>query len=284
MIKFGAHAFSWESDWTTATLQRVIGYAADAGLDFIEIPLLRPGEFEAAEHRALLEERGLAAVCSLSLPKWAHMPTHPHEAERFLSSVLDRMEQLGSHYLTGCTAYALGVLTGAPPTPGEYAVIAETLTRVAEDAKRRGVVMGLEACNRYETYLFNTLADVSGFIDGLDTDNLHVHADTYHMNIEEEGFRAALIGAGQRLQFIHMSESHRGLVGTGNVHWEEVWAGLAAIQFSGYLTLESFAAPNADLAAATCIWKPARYSGQQLAEGGLKFLRAGAIKSGLMEG
>lgn len=282
MLKFGAHAFSWEGDWNTEIGGRVIAQAAEAGLDFLEIPLLKPGEFDAAKHRTQLKEAGLESVCSLGLPADAHMPAHPDRAEAFLMRVFDRMEELGSHYLTGCTAYALGVFTGQGPTQAELDTVAETMQRIAEHARSRGIVMGLEACNRYETYLFNTLADVRALVERLDTRNLHVHADTYHMNIEEQGFKDPLIQTGQHLHFIHMSESHRGLLGTGNVHWEEVWQGLAAIEFSGYLTLESFAAPNPDLAAATCIWKPVPHSGQELAAGGLAFLREGAKRHGLM--
>lgn len=63
--------------------------------------------------------------------------------------------------------------------------------------------------------------------------------------------------------------------------WEDVWQGLADIAFSGYLTLESFAVPNPELAAAACIWKPPRHTGQELAEGGLAFLREGARHHGL---
>ena len=102
------------------------------------------------------------------------------------------------------------------------------------------------------------------------------------MNIEETNLREALGRVKGKLNFIHMSESHRGLVGTGTVPWEDVWQGLADIRFSGYLTLESFAAPNPELAAATCIWKPPRHTGQELAEGGLAFLREGATRHGLM--
>jgi D-psicose/D-tagatose/L-ribulose 3-epimerase len=58
------------------------------------------------------------------------------------------------------------------------------------------------------------------------------------------------------LAYIPMSESHRGLVGSGNIHWADVWRGLQAIQFGGFLVLKSFATVNPDLQAATCLWRP----------------------------
>ncbi|MFK7602335.1 sugar phosphate isomerase/epimerase family protein [Deinococcus sp. SM5_A1] len=282
MLKFGAHAFCWEGDWTDEIGDRVIEQAARAGLDFIEIPLLDPGSFNSRRHRRHLEAAGLACVSSLGLPREAHMPHEPEKAVIFLASVLDCMEELGARDLTGCIGYSIGVLTGRGPTPHELDRMVDGLARVAEDARSRGIGLGLEAINRYETYMVNTLDDALSIVNRVGSDNLRVHADTYHMNIEETDLRQALDRVAGKLNFIHMSESHRGLVGTGTVAWEAVWQGLEDIQFSGYLTLESFAAPNPALAAATCIWKPPRHTGQELAEGGLAFLREGATRHGLM--
>ena len=39
---FGAHAFIWSAEWTREGAERVLSGAADAGLDFVEIPLLDP--------------------------------------------------------------------------------------------------------------------------------------------------------------------------------------------------------------------------------------------------
>lgn len=78
-----------------------------------------------------------------------------------------------------------------------------------------------------------------------------------------------------------MSESHRGLVGSGTVNWEQIWQALEAIRFSGKLVLESFAAINPDLQAATCLWRPPNQPPEVLAREGLRFLREGAARVGL---
>jgi D-psicose/D-tagatose/L-ribulose 3-epimerase len=152
---------------------------------------------------------------------------------------------------------------------------------VAADAADRGIMLALEACNRYETHLYNTLADARDTLLAVGADNFKLHADTYHMNIEEEGFYKPLVAAADVLDYIHMSESHRGLVGSGTVNWDEVWRGLAAANFQGMLVLESFAAVNPALAAATCIWRPPNRPSEVLAREGLAFLRDGATRYGL---
>lgn len=282
MVKFAAHAFVWIGDWTTESGNHAIREAAKTGFDYIEIPLLKPDTFDAAAHKAVLEEVGIQATCSLVLPKDAHMPDNPQAAKRFLISAMDKMVELGSHYLGGCIAYSLGTLTGKPPSAAEHQTVVDVLKELVVEARQRDIALALEACNRYETYLYNSLEDTRETIQAVGSDNLKLHADTYHMNIEEEGFYKPIVATGDVLDYIHMSESHRGLVGSGTINWDEVWRGLAEVEFDGFLTLESFAAINPDLAAATCLWRPPNEPSSVIATDGLKFLKDGALKYGLL--
>lgn len=281
MVRYGAHAFVWIGDWTTEAGNDTIRKAAETGFDFLEIPLLRPETFDAESHRRTLEEVGLASVCSLALPRAVHLPDNPEGAKRFLFGVFDKLEVLGCSYLAGCIGYSLGALTGAPPTEGERARVVDTLRVVAAEAERRGITLALEACNRYETHLYNTLHDTREAVLNVGADNLKLHADTYHMNIEEEGFYTPFVENADVLDYVHMSESHRGLVGTGTVNWPEAFRGLKDAGFSGALVLESFAAINPDIAAATCLWRPTNEPPEVLSTQGLAFLKAGAAEAGL---
>jgi D-psicose/D-tagatose/L-ribulose 3-epimerase len=276
--QYGAHAFVWIGEWTTEAGNRAINEAAACEFDLIEIPLLKPREFDAAAHKKVLRDAGVAATASTVLPKGAHMPEHPERARQFLIDALNAADALGSPYLCGCTAYELGRMTGKPPTPPEREIVVRTLREVAAEAKKRGIVLGLECCNRYETYLYNALADGRDTVKAVGADNVVLHADTYHMNIEEEGFYTPLVAAADVLGYIHMSESHRGLVGSGTVEWDQVFRGLAAARYRGPLVLESFAAINPDLAAATCLWRPPKHPSAVLAREGLRFLRDGASR------
>jgi D-psicose/D-tagatose/L-ribulose 3-epimerase len=71
-------------------------------------------------------------------------------------------------------------------------------------------------------------------------------------------------------------------VGSGNVHWADIWRGLKAIKFDGFLLLESFAPVNPDLQAATYLWRPPNQPSEVLGRGGLEFLREGAQAAGLL--
>lgn len=282
MIKFGAHAFVWIGAWDTSSGNDTIRRAAKSGVQFIEIPLLDPEGFDAASHKATLQAEGLDATCSLALPKHLHMPFYPKEAEAFMVKAIEKTDAVGSQYLCGCIAYSLGVLTGKPPTAEERQTVVDVLGRLTGVAQKYGITLGLEACNRYETYMYNTLEDARETVLEVGAPNLKLHGDTYHMNIEEEGFYKPIMATKDVLEYVHMSESHRGLVGTGTVNWEQVFQALKDSNFSGYLTLESFAAINPDLAAATCLWRAPKHTGEELAAGGVKYLREGAAKVGLL--
>lgn len=281
MPKYGAHAFLWIDEWTIEKGNQAIAAAGEHGFDFLEIPLLRPRDFDAAAHKEPLADAGIEATASLVLPEDAHMPEQPQRAKEFLITALDKLAAVGGTYLCGCVAFSLGTFTGEPPTDAERQTVIDTLGEVAEEAEKRGITLGFEVVNRYESYMYNALADGRAAIKAIGADNLELHADTYHMNIEEEGFYKPLVECADVLGYIHMSESHRGLLGSGTVNWDEVFRGLADAKYTGALVLESFAAISPDLRAATKLWRPPNQSSDVLAGEGLKYLRAGADRVGL---
>ena len=282
MARFGAHAFIWHAEWTPTNAREVIEAAARASLDFVEIPLLRPAEFDAPGTRALLETNGIEATCSLGLPVDAHLPDRPDAAERFLVDAAEKVAAVGSRVLTGVVYGHIGTLVGRGPTEREYEIIAATLKRVARTAAEMGVSIGIEAANRYETYLVNTAAQGLDLVRRIDEPNVFLHLDTYHMNIEERGFDAPILDAGEHLRYMHLSESDRGTPGRGNVDWNEVFEGLAAVGYQGDLVMESFVDVNPDIARATCMWRDVIEDPQRLVVDGLAFLRGVAARHGLL--
>jgi D-psicose/D-tagatose/L-ribulose 3-epimerase len=62
---------------------------------------------------------------------------------------------------------------------------------------------------RYETNLLNTAGQAMDFLSEVNHDNAYVHLDTYHMHIEESGFETAVRLCGNKLDYVHIGESHR---------------------------------------------------------------------------
>jgi D-psicose/D-tagatose/L-ribulose 3-epimerase len=280
---FGVHTSMWAMNWTPAAAEIAVAAAKRYGLDFIEIALLDPPSCDAPHTRKLLEANDLAAVCSLGLPRAAWASQHPQEAIDFLAVAIDKTAAVGARALSGVIFGGIGERTGQPPTEGELDNIAKALTVAAKRAKKLGVELGVEAVNRYENHIINTAAQAVALIERIGADNIFVHLDTYHMNIEEKGMGNGIITARDHLKYIHLSESDRGTPGEGNCHWDETFTTLAAINFAGGLAMESFINMPPQVALGLSVWRPVAKSEAEVMGNGLPFLKNKARQYGLIQ-
>ena len=249
----------------------------------IEIALLAPETIDVEHSRSVLAAHGIAPTCSLGLPEAVTAPLYPDKAEAFLMRALEVAHALGSNTLSGVTYATIGYISGSPPTEQEYANIAKALRPVARRAAEHGMTLGLEPCNRYETHLVNTAEQAVRLIERIGEPNVMIHLDTYHMNIEEKGFAHGIRSAGEHLRYIHLSESDRGVPGSGTVDWDATFAALAETGFAGDMVIESFVTLPPEIARALSVWRPVADSAEQVLEEGVPFLRDLAQKHGLLE-
>ncbi len=103
--------------------------------------------------------------------------------------------------------------------------------------------------------------------------NVGVLYDTHHANIEDPNPDIALAACSDRLNHVHLSESHRGTLGTGQVKWQETFTALAAVQYSGWLTIEAFGTADAAIVGAANVWRNAFDTPEQLYRDGIAFIR-----------
>ncbi len=282
MIRFGMHSSLWTSAWTREGAERSVRECARHGLEVVEIALLEPDAVDIQHSRSLFERHGVAPTASLCLPEEVEATRHPEEARAFLARALDVAHALGCNTLTGVTYSALGYRSGAAPTEAEYDAIARALKPVAKRAADYGMTLGVEACNRYETHLLNTAAQARALIERIDEPAMMIHLDTYHANIEEKSFADALADGGGRVRYVHLSESDRGVPGSGNVHWRSVMTALKGVHFSGDLVMESFVTSMPQLAAALSVWRPVASGAEEMLSVGVPYLRSLARASGLL--
>ena len=114
------------------------------------------------------------------------------------------------------------------------------MARVAERAKPAGVTLNLEVVNRFETNLLNTTAQGLAFIEESGSDNIFLHLDTFHMNIEEKNQAKAIRKAGDQLAHLHACGSDRGTPGNDHIAWPEIIKALKAVKYEGDVVIESF--------------------------------------------
>lgn len=282
MRGFGVHTSMWTMSWDAEGAAQAISAAKASGMDFIEIALLDPASTDAAMGRRMLEKADLPAVCSLGLPEAVWASRNPEGAIDFLTLAIEKTAGLGARALTGVTYGGIGERSGLPPTGAELDNVARVLEAAAALAGAHGLEFGIEPVNRYETHLINTAAQGVEMIERIGAENLFLHLDTYHMNIEERGAGNGILAGRDHLRYIHLSESDRGTPGQGTCDWDEIFATLSAIGFDGGLAMESFINMPPEIAYGLSVWRPVAESAEQVVGQGLPFLKGKAAQYGLI--
>lgn len=282
MIRFGMHSSLWTASWTREAAARLVPEAAKAGLEVIEVALLSPETVDVEHSRALFRDHGITPSASLCLPPEDNAALHPERGRAFLERALPVAHALGCDILCGVTYSTLGWRSGSPPTEREYDNMAKALKPIARAAADLGMRLGIEPCNRYETHLLNTARQSLAFLERLGEPNVTIHLDTYHMNIEEKGIGHAIREAGRHSSYIHLSESDRGVPGTGTIDWNDVFRALAETGFQGDLVMEAFITLPPEIAAALSVWRPVAKDAAEVLEKGVPYLKSLARVHGLI--
>lgn len=266
------HVFAAAPAWDEGAIRAILPDLAANRVRVLEIPLLDPAEIDPAAIRAFVEEAGILPVCSLGLPEDIDVIADPDAGLAFLEPAFEAAASVGAGELTGVTYGTIGKISGSPRTQAEFDGTARFIARAAKAAGRRGLKLGIEPCNRYETHIMNTGSDARAFCEAVGAENVFVHLDTYHMNIEETSFAQGIRDCGEFLGYVHLSESNRGTPGTGTVDWSEVYGALAESGFDGITTLESMNHVHPAIASALAIWRPVAADSADVIGRGLPFL------------
>ena len=180
---------------------------------------------------------------------------------------------LGADRLSGPLHSTLGHFSGEGPSRDEWARAVETQQAIGAFAAANGVTIGLEALNRFECYLVNTMDDLSRLIDDVGHPNIRAMYDTFHANIEEADPIGAFTRNLRNIAHVHISENDRGVPGRGNVPWAETFAAIKASGYDDWLTIEAFGRGLPDLAAATKVWRDFAESPESVYRDGYRHIR-----------
>lgn len=273
-VKFGASLLSWiKPMWTNEAGFYAIEKTAEAGFDLIEILLPHTMDIDTQAVKKHLKTHHLDVVCSLNLNQETHLPLHPKKGLSRIKEALDKTAELETDFLGGVLHSGIGCFSGNPITNEEKEIVVNVLGEAANYAKKLGITIGVEPINRYESYVCNTAENVLELINKSGASNLKLHLDTFHMNIEEANFKTPILNAGNQLKHIHITESHRGMLGEGTVNWVELFDALQAISFEGNLVLENFSSSISGMQQAVSLWQTSPYDADELAMNSLAFMK-----------
>jgi D-psicose/D-tagatose/L-ribulose 3-epimerase len=278
----GANTWIWVSPLTDDRLAELAPRIAAWGFDVVELPVENLGDWDPARAAELLGPLGLGAtVCAVMPPGRELVATTPDvvaASQAYLRGCVDAAVIVGSGVVAGPMYSSVGRTWRFGPVERSAlgAELREALAPIAEYAAARGVRLGLEPLNRYETSMVNTVAQGLEMLDGLPAEAIGLTLDTYHLNIEEQDPAAAicLAGAAGRVAHVQVCANDRGAPGADHMDWRAIRDALVDVSYDGPLCIESFTAENESIATAASIWRPLARSQDAIATDGLAFLHS----------
>lgn len=256
----------------------------DIGYDGVECFLGSPDKSSYQRFGDHVRNLGMETTCVFVLGKEENIisPSAKVRAKGLerIKWAIDRAHDMDAKVICGPFHSAHAIFVQHAPEDQEYAFSAEVLHAAGEYAAQADIVLALEALNRFECYLCNTMDQLSLLVSRVAHPNVKAMYDTHHANMEEKKNTEAINTISPVLAHVHISENDRGTPGDGHVHWDETFSALAKINYKGWLTIEAFSRNDPDFANAINVWR--EYSKPwDIAENGYKFIKEMCIKHGL---
>jgi len=292
MSKIGVHSFVWSAGSSKDELENALSKTYDLGYKLIEFSYLDPKQVDVKWLSGRLKELDLDVAISMGLPSEGDISSSDTSVVNNGRDILDKavalVRDLGGTKLAGILSSAHGKQEQAL-TKKAWDTSVSTLSKVADRAKSAGVTLNLEIVNRFESNMLNTASQGLAYIEDTGASNVLLHLDTFHMNIEEADVGLAIRHAADKIGYVHIGESHRGYLGTGNINFAGIFDALVAIDWKDYVTFESFSTTivDKDLSLKTAIWRNLWDDNVALARHARNFIELGmetaAIKAALVE-
>lgn len=228
--------------------------AAKLGFDAVEIFAPGPDAVDRGELRQLLDEHSLklAAVgtgagmvihgLSLTSPD----ASQRQQAVAFVQSMIEFGAEFGAPAIIGSMQGQWG---GDLDRNAALDLLRDALNTLAGLAADKGTALIYEPLNRYETNLICTIADGVDLMQSLETDNVKLLADLFHMNIEEANLADAIRAGAGHVGHVHFVDSNRRAAGMAHMDFVPIAAALRDIHYDGYASAEAFAYPDSNTAA-----------------------------------
>ena len=283
MNKIGFNVLVW-SAVISEELNPVVDRLKEIGYDGIECYIGSPDKDSYQRLGDHTQQLGLEVTSVMTLNS-AENPISEDSSIRAkaldrIKWAIDRTYDLNGKILCGPFHSAHSVFARRAPEDQEYNWSAEVLHAAGQYAAQANITLALEALNRFECYMCNTMDQLTRLIKLADHSNVRAMFDTHHANIEEKKFSQAIQTISPLLAHVHISENDRGTPGDGHVNFDDAFSSLAKQNYTGWFTIEAFSRIDPDFANAIGVWR--EFSRPwDIAEKGLTFIKKMCDKHGL---
>ncbi|MEJ1931287.1 sugar phosphate isomerase/epimerase [Nostoc sp. NIES-2111] len=113
----------------------------------------------------------------------------------------------------------------------------------------------LDSLNRFACSLPSPTADTARLVAEVGRPNVGILYDTHHANIEDPDIAATIHTHAHAINHVHLSESHRGTPGRGQVDWETTIQALSSARYGGSCVVEAFGTAVPELIPLVKVWR-----------------------------
>jgi sugar phosphate isomerase/epimerase len=222
------------------TVRRLAKY----GYESIEIGG-EPEKYDTKELRKILKDNGIRCWGTVTLMFPGLNLLAKDEAERsktvkYVKDCITMVSELNGEVITIVPGTVGKVAPDATPEL-EWKWAVESLKECYEWGKKKGVKLGLEPLNRFETYFLSRAAQALALAEAVGHD-CGVTLDAFHINIEEADPYQAILSARGRLVDFHIADNNRFAAGQGHWDWLKLVGTLKIAGYDAALVVE-FVAP-----------------------------------------
>lgn len=278
-IRIGLNTFLFASPFVTQSCE-LFPLFKRLGAQGVEIALENRTDIDAPRVVEAMTGAGLEciAVCGAYGPgrDLRGSAEDQDTALRYMRECIDACVDLGAKLFVGphySTVGRAGAET-AEARRNQWKLVVGHLREVCRYAADRGVTLGVEPLNRFETDFINVNADAKRLCDDVGAPNVGVHIDLFHAGIEERNVPLSIVETGDRLVHIHAADNYRGAPGTGTFDWQGIRDALVMVRYRGWVVLETFTPEVEIIARAAAIWRDFEISNEILARKGIAYLHA----------
>jgi sugar phosphate isomerase/epimerase len=155
----------------------------------------------------------------------------------YMKDCIDMIRALGGEILCVVPSTVGKIVPMASPEQ-EWQWGVEGLREVGEWAGERGVRIGIEPLNRFETNFINRGDQALRLAEEVGLPNVGITLDAFHINIEERSPLGAIHAAKGKLVDFHVADNNRRPPGEGNLDWKAILGALWEIGYEGCVTSE----------------------------------------------
>ncbi len=264
MNKLGIFVNFWENSWTI-DYQYYIDKVKRLGFDILEFqaqPLLEMEDDACRAIKRYADQQGIELSYSLGLDRKFDIANRDKSIRdggvKYLSDIVRKIAVMEGTLFSGVTYAGWGVPdhhVDHAEKADMFARSVDSMQQIMKVAEPEGVTVCVEAANRFESALVNTAKEAIHYADLVDSPNIGIHLDTYHMNIEEDKIGDAIRLVGKRLRHFHTGDNNRNIPGRGHIDWDDVFGALKDIDYRNNIVSEPFLKIGGEVGYDIRVWR-----------------------------